>query len=363
MSIVTEAALSAVPAVPPTPTAPIVRLTAAEREAVSRLTETALQEVRDLDVATRLNHLSVRAHELPEALRSALVTFLVTGRPYGGFVISGLPIDEQAAGPTPLAYTDEPTGPEAEKAAALLVMVGSLLGHPFSYLTQQHGRLVLDVFPVRGHEESQLGSSSATVLEWHNEDAFHPYRADWIMLLCMRNHDGVATTFAPLQDLELTPQTREVLFQDRFVIKPDESHTAQFNARTTGFDDEDRRVSEAFDQVRAWGADPQRVPILSGDRRAPFVRIDPAFMERELDDVEAESALEEVIGAFDGSMREVVLAPGEMLIIDNMRAVHGRAPFAARYDGTDRWLRRVNLTADLRKSEDRRFGAHGRAVV
>jgi Fe(II)/alpha-ketoglutarate-dependent arginine beta-hydroxylase len=351
------------PATPPDSGAPRFRLTPEETAAVATLVEEVLAEQPGIPLDLRLERLCVRAHDLTERLRTALTEFRITGRPYGGCVISGLPIDESAAGPTPTSYSDEPQGHEVRKAGALLMMIGSLLGDPFSYLTQQQGRLVLDVFPVDGHQESQLGSSSAATLEWHNEDAFHPHRADWIMLLCVRNHDGVATTFAPVQELELAPDTRELLFEDRFVIKPDESHTAEFNAGTTGYADDDVRVSEAFGRVRTMCEDPARVPILTGDRQAPFVRIDPAFMERELDDPAAERALDEVIDQFDGRMRDVVLAPGEMLIIDNLRAVHGRRPFAARYDGTDRWLRRINVTADLRKSADRRFGPHGRALV
>jgi Fe(II)/alpha-ketoglutarate-dependent arginine beta-hydroxylase len=341
---------------------PRFRLTPRETESIGALVAEVLDEQPGIPLELRLERLCVRAHELPERLRGALTEFRITGRPYGGCVISGLPIDESAAGPTPTRYTDEPQGPEVRKAGALLLMLGSLLGDPFSYLTQQHGRLVLDVFPVDGHEVSQLGSSSAATLEWHNEDAFHPFRADWIMLVCVRNHDGVATTFAPVQELELAPRTRELLFEDRFVIKPDESHTAEFNADTTGHAD-DERVTAAFGRVREMCEDPTRVPILTGDRQAPFVRIDPAFMERDLGDPDAERALDEVIDEFDGRIRDVVLAAGEMLIIDNLRAVHGRRPFAARYDGTDRWLRRINVTADLRKSSDRRFGPHGRALV
>lgn len=350
---------SGVPVEDPTPQ---FRLTATERAAVADLVDDVLAEQPGLPLDLRLERMCVRAHDLPERLRSVLTEFRITGKPYGGCVISGLPLDESAAGPTPTSYSDDPQSPEVQKAGALLLMTGSLLGNPFSYLTQQNGRLVLDVFPVGGHEESQLGSSSTTLLEWHNEDAFHAYRADWIMLVCLRNHDRVATMFAPFQELELEPGTRELLFQDRFVIKPDESHTAEFNAETTGYE-EDSRVAQAFAQIREMHLNPQRVPILTGDHSAPFVRIDPAFMERALNDPEAERALDEVIKEFDGRMRDVILSPGEMLIIDNMRAVHGRRPFAARYDGTDRWLRRINVTADLRKSEDRRFGAHGRAVV
>lgn len=337
-------------------------LTAAETAAVGELADKLLDEDPDTSLELRLPRIGVLAHAIPERIRTVLTQFRINGEPYGGFVISGLPIDESLAGATPSGYQQEPRGREVERAAAVLFLIGSVLGDPFSYLTQQRGRMVLDVFPVRGHESSQLGSSSTTVLEWHNEDAFHPCRADWIMLICMRNRDGVATMFGPVQELELSPETRETLFQERFIIKPDESHTEEFNTATTGIE-ADPRVVEAFGRVREMNARPQRLSVLSGDRRAPYVRIDPAFMERELGDVPAERALEEIIRQFDTRVRDVVLAPGELLIIDNLRAVHGRRPFAARYDGTDRWLRRINVTADLRKSADRRFGTHGRAVI
>ncbi|SEG84338.1 arginine beta-hydroxylase, Fe(II)/alpha-ketoglutarate-dependent [Actinacidiphila yanglinensis] len=341
---------------------PGLELTADEREAIRATTDTVLAEDPGRPLEERLERLALHAHGLPLRLRSVLNSFRLTGRPYGGLVISGLPIDESAVGPTPLSYTDTPDGAEAERAAALLLLTGSLLGNPFSYLTQQRGRLVLDVFPVRGHEESQLGSSSTVNLEWHNEDAFHPLRADWLMLFCLRNHDRVPTTFLPIQDVPLDQETSRVLFEDRFVVLPDESHTAAFNEATTGVDEDDW-VGRAFKQVAEMNSSPHRTAVLTGDPAAPFVRLDPAFMERDLDDEPAEKALDQVIRSIDDRIQDVVLAPGELLVIDNKRAVHGRRPFEARYDGSDRWLRRINITADLRQSEDRRYGSHGRAIV
>lgn len=341
---------------------PTLELTTAEREVIRELADTVLGEDPARPLDERLEQVAVHAHDLPLRLRRVLTDFRLTGRPYGGLVLSGLPVDESAAGPTPLDYTDTPEGVEADRAAALLLLTGSLLGAPFSYLTQQRGRLVLDVFPVRGHESSQLGSSSTVNLEWHNEDAFHQLRADWIMLFCLRNHDRVPTTFLPIQDVPLDEETTRVLFEDRFVVLPDESHTAAFNKATTGVD-EDNWVERAFAQVAEMNSSPRRTPVLTGDPDAPFVRLDPAFMERDLGDEPAEKALNQVIHAIDDRLRDVVLAPGELLVIDNKRAVHGRRPFEARYDGSDRWLRRINITADLRQSEDRRYGSHGRAVV
>jgi alpha-ketoglutarate-dependent taurine dioxygenase len=57
-----------------------------------------------------------------------------------------------------------------------------------------------------------------------------------------------------------------------------------------------------------------------------------------------------------------VLEPGDFCFIDNFQAVHGRKPFKARFDGTDRWLRRINVVRDLRKSRDSRLSAAGRVL-
>ncbi|MEU7581328.1 guanitoxin biosynthesis L-enduracididine beta-hydroxylase GntD [Streptomyces sp. NPDC041068] len=340
---------------------PYLELTDSESSQLKDMAEEILDHAPRIPLEQQLERLALLAHEVPESVRANLTRFRLTGRPYGGMVVSNLPIDEALAGPTPTAYTDEPASREAARAGALLLLLGSLMGDPVSYLTQQRGRMVLDLFPIKGHEHQQLGSSSTVNLEWHNEDAFHPLRADWIMLLGLRNHDKVPTTFAPVQDIELSERAREILFQERFVILPDESHTAQFNAETTGVEGSDWSA-RAFEQIARMNEAPRRTAVLSGERDAPHICIDPAFMPRDLEP-EAAAALQEIITGIDRSLRDVSLAPGELLIVDNKRAVHGRKPFTARYDGTDRWLRRINVTADLRRAGGRRYGDHGRALV
>ena len=66
--------------------------------------------------------------------------------------------------------------------------------------------------------------------------------------------------------------------------------------------------------------------------------------------------------AIDVAMKEVVLKPGDAVFVDNYRMVHGRKPFKARFDGTDRWLRRLNVARDLRKSRDSRPSARSRVI-
>jgi alpha-ketoglutarate-dependent taurine dioxygenase len=59
---------------------------------------------------------------------------------------------------------------------------------------------------------------------------------------------------------------------------------------------------------------------------------------------------------------DVILQPGDIYFIDNFRAVHGRKPFKANYDGNDRWLKRINITRDLRKSRTYRSNPTSRII-
>jgi alpha-ketoglutarate-dependent taurine dioxygenase len=81
-----------------------------------------------------------------------------------------------------------------------------------------------------------------------------------------------------------------------------------------------------------------------------------------LDDEEAQAALNSLIRALDARLCEIVLQPGEYLFVDNYRTVHGRKSFTAKYDGTDRWLKRVNVTRDLRKSRGARLNGSSRTI-
>ncbi|WP_432841261.1 TauD/TfdA family dioxygenase [Dactylosporangium sp. CA-092794] len=320
---------------------PIARLPLALEDgaAIRTLADRVLTEVRHDRPEARLHAVALLSQELPMALRRALVDFRLSGD--GGLVVGGLPLEDADLGTSPPISAEPPRHDELARADAMLLLVASFLGYPVSQAGVDDGRLVRDVSPLPGNETTQLGSSSSGELMWHNEDAYHPLRPDWICLLCLRNPDRTATSFARITDVPLDESTRSVLFQPLFRIEPDSSNTA-----------------------RATGAGLPSVAVLSGDADRPFVRLDPAFMSRRGDeDPRVGVALETVIEAVGHTMQDVPLAPGEIMIIDNLRSVHGRRPFTARYDGSDRWLRVVHATADLRRSEGLRTGDHGRAVL
>jgi L-asparagine oxygenase len=61
-------------------------------------------------------------------------------------------------------------------------------------------------------------------------------------------------------------------------------------------------------------------------------------------------------------MKDVSLRPGDCVFVDNFRAVHGRKSFRPRYDGSDRWLKRLNITRNLRGSRAWRRAADDRII-
>jgi L-asparagine oxygenase len=88
--------------------------------------------------------------------------------------------------------------------------------------------------------------------------------------------------------------------------------------------------------------------ILSGPENAPQFVADFHAM-KPLSDT-GQDAMAELEAALLSSLRGVVLDVGDMIVIDNGAAVHGRTRYSAHYDGADRWLRRCFAVADLTPS-------------
>lgn len=321
-----------------------LQLDVVELDEVNRLLDKHEDELADLEDEETLHRAAVLAHQLPMRIRERMNAFRL-GRLSGVLCISGYEIDQDRIGRTPPHWRDRPDPSPSHREETLLVLLGSLIGDPIAWATQQDGRLIHDVIPIKGHENEQLGSSSESLLTWHTEDAFHPLRGDFLTFSCLRNPYDAATTVGGVDELRLPPEARAVLFEERFGIKPDESHLAKNNSEPG---------KEDFDGINKMNSDPDPVAVLFGDRQRPYVRADPYFMTVPENDPEARAALAAFERAMDAVMVDLTLAAGDFCFVDNFRVVHGRKPFKARHDGTDRWLKRVNLAVDLRKSRSAR---------
>ena len=319
------------------------------------LTGDEVRQTADLLAELRGRH---RSAEEPEFLLDAPThARLLPPRVFGylhrlrrtetGFaVISGHPVDEAAVGLTPGHWNEVSRPSPTLDQDLLLVLYAAVLGDAFGWATQQDGRIVHDVLPIKEHEGEQLGTAADVLLDWHTEDAFHPHRPDWVILACIRNPTLTPTTVALSDDLSLTEEDARVLAQPRFHILPDNSHLPRNNSASGSAD---------FGAVQRMRTEPAPVRLLWGDPARPYMRADPSFwVVSDPEDAQARGALERFGAEIERRLRDVVLRPGDFCILDNYKVVHGRKPFAARYDGTDRWLKRVCVTRDLRKSRGER---------
>ena len=94
--------------------------------------------------------------------------------------------------------------------------------------------------------------------------------------------------------------------------------------------------------------------VLSGRRDRPSMVFDADLMVGT--DAVADDALRVLAEAVAEHHTSVVLEPGDLLVVDNSAAVHGRSPFTPRFDGTDRWLQRTFVVPDLSASAADRQG-------
>ncbi|NUS44078.1 MAG: iron hydroxylase [Mycobacteriaceae bacterium] len=236
----------------------------------------------------------------------------------GAAVISGLVLDNADLGPTPQDWSH--AGVRSLSADIAMMLLARCAGVPFGWQGQQAGRIVNNVVPAAGHEDEQTGASSATLLAPHTEDAFHPRRANMLLLGCMRNPDLVATTLSSVRQVQLDEAHRRLLAAPTLPILPDISYGA----------------------VPDTGAAPTVSTLWDGPQ-GPTLRYDPAYTPLPRARAEFRAAYEALTTELERVSYTVALEAGQLLLVDNDVAVHGRVPFTARYDGTDRWLKRVNL--------------------
>lgn len=265
---------------------------------------------------------------LPAAVHDALVDLADRAPDAGAILLRGLPVG--AVPPTPL----RPGAATKDRISEfVLLSVARRLGHPIGYAPEHGGRIVQDLSPTPDAVTRQTSTSSGVELAFHTETAFHPHRPRYLLLLCLRGDPEARTTLCSVRAAvrRLTLGQVAVLREARF---------------RTG-------VDESFVGGRS-SALGHPVAVLGGTDDAPTLTFDADLMVG--DDAEAQAALDALAEAVAVTRIGVTLSTGDLLVVDNLVAVHGRSPFTARFDGTDRWLQRAFVVPDLAPSAEDRTG-------
>jgi L-asparagine oxygenase len=223
--------------------------------------------------------------------------------------------------PTPITpFIDDDLTPIATD---VLLSAAASFGMAISYIQEQNGKLIQNIVPTHKTEYGQISTSSKNDLYLHTEAAFHPYKPSHVMLLCLRGDDSAGTTIASVNEIMkyLDDETISILQMPIFSTGIDESF---MNGKNNDF----RLITEV---------------LRRNEHEVEHMQWTMTFDWQLMcgENEEANEALEKFKDAVSKSIETIYLKSGDLIIIDNRRAVHGRTKFQPRYDGTDRWLKRV----------------------
>lgn len=288
----------------------------------------------DLDVDDPLpflRHAALTFTQLPVQIRQAVLDFRKYGNAEGCLLIRGLPVDPELP-PTPKAG-GLPRTRATSYAELWTSAITETLGGQVGYLQEKGGALYQDIVPRESKGDTQTSESFSTLLQLHTETAFHPHKPDYVSLFCLRgDHDGKAATVwtsVPRIMEGLECRHIQTLYEhDRFAFEIDES-----------FGNESR------------DANGRAIPVLQGARDDPHMVYDQDMMKAPESDEEARAASAALLTAAKSSLLEVVLKPGDLLVLANRKSIHGRSNFTPRWTEpdvrTNRWLLRAFAVVDL----------------
>lgn len=272
---------------------------------------------------------------LPAELRDAMLNFSDVGSDSGIFVVRGLYVDEDLVD-TPSDNT-QALGARthfAKQMAAISHLAGTML----AYEAEGNGNLIQDMVPNPKLAMTQQSQGSKVELEAHTEQCFSDFKPDYVVLGCLRG-DQDAYTFAYSARKFVEHFTEEELEKLR----------------------EPRWMTQIDDSFKPYIPDPNAIrgpyPILTGPEDDPYILIDQDLMHGVTR--ESQELLDKVVQTYIEHRDGIALQSGDLLLLDNPRAMHGRSLFAPRFDGKDRFIARGFVVRDRRRLwpyllEDRR---------
>lgn len=271
---------------------------------------------------------SLLAARLPSRVRAQLRRFSLNGAPEGFMVVRNVPVDPDVP-PTPADDTRH-LG-ERTLAAGVQAIVGQGVGEMVGYEGEGEGRIFQDlVAPVPGGERESSGSAPRP----RTERAHSALRPDCVSVACLSGGFEETTYVLDARTLVKALDHREQVL----------AREPLWTTRPPG--------SLVHDREARLG----RFPIIEGSDEDPFVRFDG-----ELDwgiVPEAERLRLKIVEVCRQLRTSHTLIPGELLLIDNRRAVFERSLVDA---ASNRFALRAFLVCDLGKSRGARFG-NGRVI-
>ena len=267
---------------------------------------------------------------LPTHIKETLSYFSEFGSDTGFLLIKNISLDDTEIPENPNENSFK-IGEQTilSKIQAILI---SYIGEMIAYEAEGHGRLFQDIVPIHSMATNQTSLGSRIELENHTEQCFSNLRPDVLCLACLRGDENAFTYIMPVKTVikHLTDEEIKYLREPNWITGVDLS----FKMNGNEFIDGDVRGP---------------FPIISGSVEDPHFLFDEDLMNGI--DEKSQRMVGKIIEIYKANREIHNLKPGEIVLIDNRRAVHGRSAFLPKYNGTDRFLIRCFATFDYEKSE------------
>lgn len=267
---------------------------------------------------------------VPHRIQTILTHFKKHGSKTGFLLVKGFAIRENDLPDTPKGNTFD-VGQQTILAKIQSLFI-CILGEMIAYEAECEGHLFQDIVPIQSMEEKQTSLGSGKELEIHTEQAFSQLRPDILSLACIRGNPFAFTYILHVNEIirHITPYELNLLRQPLW---------------NTGIDLSFKLNGHEFIHGDIRGP----FPIISGLDTDPLLRFDQDLMTGITE--ESHNMVHRIVNIYYQHRIEYNLKPGEIIIIDNNRAVHGRSSFIPKYDGFDRFLVRCFAVFDYAKSE------------
>jgi L-asparagine oxygenase len=264
---------------------------------------------------------------IPERIQTILSDFAKNGSKTGYLLIRKIPIDILPS--TPLNNNNK-VG-ESTLLAKIQSLFVSYTFEMIAYEAEGYGRLFQDIIPAPSMTAKQTSLGSNVELEIHTEQAFSKLKPDILSLACLRGDENAQTYILPIQTIieHIDFEDYQLLKQPLWEIGVDIS----FKLYGNDFIDGDIRGP---------------ISIINGEDKNPQLIFDQDLMCGINEN--ANELLKKVVDIYYKHRFSHNLKEGEILFVDNNKAVHGRSPFFPKYDGYDRFL--VRCFAKTKKNYD-----------
>lgn len=260
---------------------------------------------------------------IPNNIKQKLIEFAKYGSPDIGFLLfKNVPIDNDdfKLGKTP--ETNNTKVGEKTILGKIQALFMQYISEMVAYEAEGYGRLFQDVVPIQSMASEQTSIGSNIELEVHIEQAFSNLKPDIISLGCLKGDTNAFTYILPVNQIikNIYKEDYKKLFEPLW---------------KTGVDLSFKINGHEFIEGDIRGP----LSILNGTKEDPKLIFDQDLMFGITE--ESNQIIKKIIDIYYQNRIKHNLQPGEIILIDNTRAIHGRSPFYPKYDGNDRFLVRT----------------------